>query len=434
MNFILSALIFIASAFATVVATPIIPAVPDVQVGDTLGSVVPLAPANFETSLASPISSSATTMTLVANAVRGGSTFAGYSCFTIDEGSAQAEYVCGTISDTTVSDMTRGIDPLTGTTSVSALKFAHRRGASVKITDAPILSMIARILRGEDTAVFTPDSDYDLVNKTYVDQLALGSTTVAASETDDGIVEMATQVEMSSSTVSGSTGSLLALQARYATSSCQVVGRYVPITDPLTGKIDAGCLDTTYASSSLTIGSTPILDIGKNVWATTTGSSTGSFTVPTGISKIKIKVWGAGGGAPGSSDTDAVAAADQLRDNGSSGNYSEATVSVTAGDIFNITVGSGGLGGTASGVYGKQGNPTTIVDNAGAGNFSMTVGDSGDNSGRTYSSESTITGTDKLSGFTVTGNGAAGGSYAVPNNASDQTGGTGNHAVVVIEY
>lgn len=151
MNFILSALIFIISAFTTIVATPLVPAVPDIQAGDTLGSVVPLAPANFETSLASPISTSATTMTLVANVIRGGSTFAGYSCFTIDEGSAQAEYVCGTISGTTVSGMTRGIDPLTGTTTVTALKFAHRRGASVKITDAPILSLIARILRGEDT-------------------------------------------------------------------------------------------------------------------------------------------------------------------------------------------------------------------------------------------------------------------------------------------
>lgn len=402
----------------------------------TLGAseAIPTTIAFFETTLASAISSTATSFTLTSATDKDGTTLASSTyAFVIDEGSSNEEIVIADCTGTACTNVERGISVRTGNTEVAALKKSHRRGASVKMTDAPILVLMARALRGDDVTSFTPSGNGSLVTKSYVDALSFGGV-VAATESDDGFIELATQTEMSSSTPLGSSGSSLVLQAKYATSSCQVVGRYVPITDPLTGRVDAGCLDTTYASSSLTIGSTPILDIGKNSWATTTGSSTGSFTVPTGISKIKIKVWGAGGGAPGASDTDVTPAGDQLRDPGSYGNYSEAIVSVTAGDIFNITVGSGGVGGTSNGVYGKQGNPTTIVDNAGSANFSMTVGDSGDNSGRLYSSASTITGTDKLSSFTVIGAGSAGGTYVVPNNSSDQTGGTGNPGVVVIEY
>src|SRR5690348_11251572 len=65
----------------------------------------------FETSLASRIYASSTSMTLASALIRGGSTISGYQCFSIDEGSAQAEFVCGTVSGTTVSSLERGISP-----------------------------------------------------------------------------------------------------------------------------------------------------------------------------------------------------------------------------------------------------------------------------------------------------------------------------------
>src|SRR4051794_33818528 len=92
---------------------------------------LPQGPAVFETSLQSRISSTDTSMTLVANSVRGGSSLSGYQCFTIDEGRTDAEFVCGSISGTSVTSLERGIDPLTGTSSNSSLKFAHRVGANV---------------------------------------------------------------------------------------------------------------------------------------------------------------------------------------------------------------------------------------------------------------------------------------------------------------
>ncbi|WP_375158732.1 hypothetical protein [Bradyrhizobium sp. RDT46] len=48
-------------------------------------------------------------MRLVANGVRGGGALSGFECFTIDEGRTDAEYVCGTISGTSVTGMTAAL-------------------------------------------------------------------------------------------------------------------------------------------------------------------------------------------------------------------------------------------------------------------------------------------------------------------------------------
>lgn len=153
------------------------------------GATLPQGAAVFETSLQSPITSAATSMTLTANSVRGGSALSGYNCFTVDEGSAQAEYICGTVSGTTVSSLTRGVDPLTATTTTTSLKFAHRRGANVKITNFPLLQIIRNQLNGNDTfsniisyaSNQTFSSSTQLVSKKYVDDTAFGSTPVIVS-------------------------------------------------------------------------------------------------------------------------------------------------------------------------------------------------------------------------------------------------------------
>src|SRR4051812_27853144 len=90
----------------------------------TVGVSLPSGSALFETSLQDRITSSDTSMTLVANSLSGGESITGYNCFTIDEGRTDAEFVCGTVSGTTVSSLERGISLSTGTTTVTALKFA----------------------------------------------------------------------------------------------------------------------------------------------------------------------------------------------------------------------------------------------------------------------------------------------------------------------
>jgi hypothetical protein len=149
-----------------------------------VGTELPDAPALFETSLAAPITATADSFTLTANSVRGGGSLSGYNCFTIDEGSAQAEFVCGTASSTSITGVTRGISPSDGTSAVSALQFAHRRGASVKITDFPIIQIIRNQNNGEATfenalryaGSVVPSGADDLADVGYVLSVVNGGT------------------------------------------------------------------------------------------------------------------------------------------------------------------------------------------------------------------------------------------------------------------
>ena len=71
-------------------------------------------------------------------------------------------------------------------------------------------------------------------------------------------------------------------------------------------------------------------------------TSSGTFTVPTGVTKIRAKVWGAGG-AGGSSTS-----LDNPGGGGGGGGYGEGIFSVTPGQQLQITVGAGGYGSGGS--------------------------------------------------------------------------------------
>lgn len=396
---------------------------------DSLGASqeIPTTIAFFETTLASAITSSATSFTLTSATDADGTSLASSTyAFVIDEGSSNEEIVLADCTGTTCTNAERGISVRTGNTEVTALKKAHRRGASVKITDAPILVLMARALRGDDVTSFTPSGNGSLVTKSYVDALSFGGI-VAATESDDGFIELATQVEMSSSTPLGSSGSSLVLQAKYATSSCQVVGRYVPITDPLTGRIDAGCLDTTYASSSLTIGSTPILDIGKNIYASTS-AGTSTWSVPTGITKVKVTAIGGGGGGrscPGSPSCS----------NGGGGGGGATVikiVDVSATSVVQIVVGAGN--GAASNDAGAQANPTkfgTYVTATGGFNGICNGGNSG---GTASGGDININGGSSSAGYNSSPYSGGGGGntlfgFGAPQTQSSGTNVSGNSGI-----
>ena len=207
-----------------------------------LGASLPSATAVFETSLASPITSSATSLTLTANSVRGGGSLSGYNCFTIDEGATTAETVCGTVSSTAVSSLTRGISQANGTTTVSALQFAHRRGSNVKITDFPIIQILKAQNNGEDTfanvlhyATTTGSclDGSDICNKSYIDATA-NAGAATSTETNGGIVELGTLAEQADSYDGGSSKPTV-LQTKNSTSTCQVVGSYNIVASSTTG-------------------------------------------------------------------------------------------------------------------------------------------------------------------------------------------------------
>lgn len=194
---------------------------------EQFGVALPQGPAVFETSLQDRISSTDTSLTLVANSVRGGSALTGYNCFTIDEGRTDMEYVCGSVSGTAVTALERGIDPGTGTSTNSAVKFAHRKGANVKVTDYPLIQRLRAILNGSDTIpnLLTYAGNFctagsastSVCSKGYHDALAAqGAPT--STEAVAGIMRIATALQAASSTDLGSNDPL-ALSAKNATSS-----------------------------------------------------------------------------------------------------------------------------------------------------------------------------------------------------------------------
>lgn len=100
----------------------------------------------------------------------------GFNCFTVDEGSAQAEFICGTVATTTVTGLLRGISPADGITEDTDLQFSHRRGANVKITDFPIIQRLKLQNNGEGSfenaisyaAGVTPTGNNHLTDVEYV--------------------------------------------------------------------------------------------------------------------------------------------------------------------------------------------------------------------------------------------------------------------------
>tara|TARA_R110002153_G_scaffold46759_1_gene131996 strand:- start:139 stop:1053 length:915 start_codon:yes stop_codon:yes gene_type:complete len=88
---------------------------------------------------------------------------------------------------------------------------------------------------------------------------------------------------------------------------------------------------------------------GNNIFSGTFGSGSlmtfgvnGTFTIPAGVSSIRVRLWGGGGGGPGG-----------LNDaGGGGGGFAIKTLSVTPGTAYAVTIGAGGLraasGGTSS--------------------------------------------------------------------------------------
>jgi hypothetical protein len=231
-----------------------------------VGSALPSGTAVFETSLATPISSAATSMTLAANLIRGGGTLSGYECFTVDEGTAQAEFICGTASGTAVTNLERGVSPDDGVTQDSDLMFSHRRGASVKITDFPLIQRLRAQNSGEGTyesplvyasSVGTTTlglNDQNLASVAYANSLSFGAIP-ASTETAAGFSELATGLEAASSTSNGGSGARLVLPTSISTSTAPSSGNVIPVTQSngiLSGSFC--CNGSTTLSASTTIG------------------------------------------------------------------------------------------------------------------------------------------------------------------------------------
>ncbi|PJI76626.1 autotransporter-like protein, partial [Polynucleobacter brandtiae] len=128
---------------------------------------------------------------------------------------------------------------------------------------------------------------------------------------------------------------------------------------------------------AITLASIDSTGSGAGGSATQTITSTGNWTVPTGVSSVTLYALGGGGGGSG----DAAGG-------GGGGGASIATISVSAGQIASITVGAGGSG-TTTGTAGSGVNTTislagiTVTGGGGRGAIGSTGGAGGIGSGGT---------------------------------------------------
>lgn len=227
----------------------------------TQAVTLPGGEALFSTSLASRISASDTSMTVVRNSA-GGTAVSGYHCFTIDEGRSDAEFVCGTISGTSVTGLERGISYTNATSTVASIQHIHRAGANVKITDYPLIQRLRNLLNGQEsipnliayltgTDCTASSPSNSLCSKSYTEGYAnnvISGGAPTSTEATGGKVELGTLAEQAASFDGGALKPTV-LQTKNATSGCQVIGTYALMASSTTGKLAGACFDQTYRYS-----------------------------------------------------------------------------------------------------------------------------------------------------------------------------------------
>ena len=137
---------------------------------------------------------------------------------------------------------------------------------------------------------------------------------------------------------------------------------------------------------------------------------TSPWTVPAGITSIKVEVWGGGGGGGG------VTAFWGTNGGGGGGGgaYNKATLTVVPGQTYTLTIGAGGTGG-GSATIGGTGDPTTV-----SGTGGLVAANGGTGGGGGYF-DNGIAGPAGSEGFSDGGNGGAS-----SGNGSGGGGGAGN--------
>lgn len=330
---------------------------------------IPDSPYLFITTLQSSIGSSDTSMTLNLGTFKNGTSLSGYQCFTLDSGTATAEYVCGTASGTAISSLLRGIDPQNPAATSTSLAFSHRRGADVRITDFPILQVVKRLVNGQDafpsrlsmdTSIATSSfTTYNLVTKQYTDGVALqGAPTATTTGNIPGVVALASGIQLSNGTAMSGAYTLVAPASFFSYSPQSATS--IPVSNA-SGKINVGYLDLSAYTGALAV-------TGTSTLATTTVSG-----VDVGTHLSKFGGTGADGALNITSGTTTIDCANQ---NICVKNYTSITISGTGALAFK---------NMASTTYGtvvilkSQGNVTVTSTNA----LAIDLRNGGGNSGVT---------------------------------------------------
>lgn len=142
-----------------------------------------------------------------------------------------------------------------------------------------------------------------------------------------------------------------------------------------------------------------------------TSGTSQTYTVPSGVNKLHVKLVGGGGGGGGSTNP-STAANVSVAGGGGGGGYCEGLISTSQGSTFTYSVGTGGTGGTGANA-GTSGGTTTLgtysATGGGGGNFCTSINGTGQEilggaGGIGSGSDLNLSGSTGGSGFTLNKN------------------------------
>ena len=162
--------------------------------------------------------------------------------------------------------------------------------------------------------------------------------------------------------------------------------------------------------------------------------SNGIFTVPAGVTSVTVECWGGGGAGGGATGNPAAGGG------GAGGSYARSTLSVTPGNSYTVTVGTGGTGNTSNGAQGGPswfGTTNTIYAQGGPGgmvaNSNTTNGNPGIGTSLASIGTFLYQGGNGSAGNYTSGNpgGAGGGGAGSAGNGGNAIAGTGGTGTIL---
>ena len=146
------------------------------------------------------------------------------------------------------------------------------------------------------------------------------------------------------------------------------------ITKVTTGTIEDGTIVNADVNASAAIASTKLSGVESGLTSVQTFTSSGTWTRPSGITKVMVEVQGAGGGGSKGANGD-------YNQPGAGGGYAKKLLDVSSISTSTITVGTGGAGvahgttgnGGAGGLSKWADGTNTITGNGGAGGDASAV-------------------------------------------------------------